>query len=146
MLIHPSTVAAFGHEQGVAGLQQLAEYFAGLRIAHFGAWRDRHIDIVGGLTSHVFSLPMLAPLSHPPGVIAIIEQRREVGIGLHVHAPADTAIAAVRAALRHELFAAKGARTRTAGSGDDLDYDAVDEHCGLRIADCGFDRGARRAV
>ena len=94
-------------EQGVARAHDLPEAGAAPGIADFGAGRNGEIQVRARLPGHVLPLAVLAALGTPLRAIAVVEQRREVGIGTHIHAAAGTAVAAVGAAFGDELLAAK---------------------------------------
>src|SRR5207237_7386369 len=115
-------------EQGVARAHDLPDAGAARGVANFGAGRDREIEIRARLPGHVLPLAVLAALGAPVRAIAVVEQRREVGIGPHVHAAAGAAIAAVGPAFGDELSAAKGGCTRPSCPPYDVDYGAVDKH------------------
>src|SRR2546425_10135042 len=109
--------------------------------------RDKLVTGVQTCALPIFALAVLPPLGLPVGAIAIVEQRREVGIGAHVHAAACAAVAAVGTAFGDELFATKGAGAGAACAPNDLDDRSVDEHQrGTRNAERGTGRPPSRAV
>ena len=134
-------------EQRVARGHHLAELCAGRGIAHFGAGRNREVEVHARLPGHVLALAVLAALGAPVRAIAVVEQRREVRVGAHVHAAAGAAVAAVGPAFGDELFAAKAGSSGPARPRHHVNYCSVDEHqCGVRNAECGVEREAHRAV
>src|SRR5207247_1568664 len=128
VLVAAPAMAASGDEQRRIGLHKLAEDFAGLGVADFGAGRDGEVDVIRGLPRHVFALAVLAPLGAPMGVVAVIEERREVGVDLQIDATTCTAVSPVRAAFRHELFATERRGAGATCAGNDLDDGADYEH------------------
>ena len=58
---------------------------------------------------------------------AVVEERVEVGVGDEVDRAAVAAVAAVRAAARHELLAAEAHGAAPAVAGRDVDVDFVDK-------------------
>src|SRR6266568_4035707 len=119
---------ALGDEQCLIGGDHLAEDFAGVRVAHFGPRRNRQINILRRFPTHVLSLPVLPSLRAPMRVVAIVEKCREVGIDLHIDTAATAPIAAIGAALGHELFTTEGTRTRASRSRRDMDDNSIYEH------------------
>jgi len=92
---------------------------------------------------------MLPALRLPLGAVAVIEQRREVGVGAHEDTAAGSAVSAVGPAFGDELFAPKRRRPRTAGAADDVDDGPIYEHWderGTRNAERGADPRPPRAV
>src|SRR6266571_5009361 len=118
VLVAAAPAAAFGHEQRLVGLDQLAEDLAGISVADLGSGWHRQEHIVAGLACHVFALAVLPSFSHPPSVISVIEQCREIRIDFHEYASTRSTVTTIRPALRDELLS----------------------------SDCGFERGVRRAV
>ena len=70
---------------------------------------------------------MLAAVSLPMGSVAVVEQRRETAVRLHIDTPAVTTIPPVRPTLRHELLTPKRDTPGAAGPGGDSDDRVVDE-------------------
>ena len=99
VLVAAPAAAALGDEQRLAGGDQLAEDFARLGVADFGARGDWQVHVVTGLPRHVFALAMLSALGDPARVIAVVEQRGEVGIGPYEYASPSSAIATIRSPL-----------------------------------------------
>src|SRR2546425_12596383 len=88
----------------------------------------RSVDVIRGLPRHVFALAVLAALGAPMGVVAVIEERREVGVDLQIDATTCPAVSPVRATFRHELFATERRGAGATCAGNDLDDGAVYEH------------------
>src|SRR5207247_7758615 len=115
-------------------------------VAQLRAGGHREIEIRARPALHVLALAVLPPLGLPVGPIAVVEQRREVRVGAHVHAAARPAVASVGTAFGDELFTAKGGGAGAAWARGDVDDRTIYEHCGLRIADCGLARAAPRPI
>src|SRR5581483_4058085 len=128
--VAPAAPAAAGHEQPVAGPEDLAQDGAGGHVAHHGAGRHREDQVRARAAGLVLPLAVLAPPG-PPGVaVAVVEQGVEVWVGLDVHAAAGAADAPVGAALGLVLEPGEGARARAAGAARDPHHRAIDEgHC-----------------
>src|SRR5712691_726686 len=124
VLIASAAAPALGDEQRLFGGDHLAEDFAGVRVANFGPGRDGQIDVVRRLAGHVLALAVLPSLRVPMRVVAIVEKCREVGIDLHIDTAAAAPIAAVRAALGHELLATEGRRSGAACAGGYLNHNS----------------------
>ena len=104
VLVAAPAAATLGDEQRPVGVHELAEDFAGIGVADFRAGRDGEVDVVGGLPRHVFSLPVLAPVSAPMRVVAIVEEGREIGIDLYENASARSTITPIRSSLGHKFL------------------------------------------
>lgn len=96
--IAETAVTSLGDGDDLAGLQQLEQHFAGIRIADDGAHRHVQRDVVTGCTEHVGAHAVLAALGLVATRIAVIHQRVQVHIGHCVHMTATAAVATVGAA------------------------------------------------
>src|SRR3989441_33649 len=144
--IAAAAAPALRHEDRITRRERLAQERPRVGIPHLGpGWRGQG-EIGTRLPRHVLSLAVLAALRLPLGAVAVVEQRAEVRIGAHVHAPALPPVAAIGATLGDEFFAAERRSTGAACTADDVDDCAVYEHCGLRIADWGLARLAPRPI
>jgi len=126
--VAPPAASALGHEQRLARLQELAQSFATLGNAYLGAWGNRQEQIVPRASGHLLPLPMDAALGLPFGVVAVVEQRREVGVDPHEDTAARAAVAAVGAALGDVLLASERDAAVAAVAGFDVDVGFIDEH------------------
>src|SRR5258705_4570816 len=109
MLIPSTTSTAFGNQQDLIGLDELAEDLAGVRVANLGAGRHGQVDVVGRLAAHVLALAVRGPVCDPLGVVSVVEKRREVGVRFHVHTASLPSVATVGATLRANLLPTDGA-------------------------------------
>src|SRR4029077_14439698 len=105
----------------------LSQWGAGARIAHFGARRDREVDVVRGRAGLGLALAVLAPLRLPDGAIAVVEQGREVRIRPDEDAAAVSAVAAVGTALGPVLEPGERRSAGAPGARRDLHHRALDE-------------------
>ena len=137
VLVAAPPAAALRDEQRLVGLDHLAEDLTRVRVANLGTCRHGHEHVVAGFARHVLALAMLASFRHPPGVISIIQQRREIGIDLHEHTSALSTVSTVRPSLGHKLFPPKRRGAGASCAGDNLYHRTIDKHL-MRNAECGM--------
>src|SRR6266542_4692430 len=87
--------------------QNLGENLAGGSISHEGSRRYREDNVATGPPRFVGAHPVLAPLSHPPVAVGVIEQCSQVGIAADDHVAATSAVTSIRPTQRHPVLAAE---------------------------------------
>ena len=112
----------------LVGLLEIVDQLAGFGVVERGAdghlQRDGAAVLAGAVRSHA----VLAALRFVLGVEAEMNQRVVALAGFHQDVAAASAVAARRAAARHELLAAEGHAAVAAVAGFDANFDFVDEH------------------
>ena len=93
--------------------------------------RDR--DVLAALAVHLLAHAVLAALGLELLLVAEVDQRVEVLVGLQPDVAAVAAVAAVGAAERDELLAAEADAAVAAVAGGDRDFCFVDEFHGVAI-------------
>ena len=79
----------------------------GVKLAHHGAHRDLENQVLAALTVTTGTLPVRAALGAKVMLKAVIDQRRQLSIGLDDDIAATTAVAAIGAALGDKCLAPK---------------------------------------
>src|SRR5207244_36420 len=147
--IAAAAASALPDEDGLTRSERLTQQLPGVGVAHLGPGRHGQGEVGARLPRHVLSLTVLAALRLPLGAVAVVEQRAEVGVSAHVHAPTLPPRPAVGAALGDEFFAAERRGAGAARTADDVNNGPVDEHQGergTRNAERGTGRPPSRAV
>ena len=100
---------------------QVEQDFAGLGVMDDGADGHAQRDVGGGGAVLVRAAAVFAVLGAVQARVTEVDQRVDVAIGHGKDAAAASAVAAVRAALGNEFFAAKARHAIAAFAGDDFD-------------------------
>ena len=79
----------------------------GVELAHHGTHRDLENQVLAALTVTTGTLPVRAALGAEVMLKAVIDQRRQLSIGLDDDIAATTAVAAIGAALGDKCLAPK---------------------------------------
>ena len=110
--IAETTGATRGHDNALAIVHQIGNLEhrglrLGVELAHHGAHRDLENQVLAALTVTTGTLPVRAALGAEVMLKAVIDQRRQLSIGLDDDIAATTAVAAIGAALGDKCLAPK---------------------------------------
>src|SRR5690554_3943253 len=109
---------------------QVEQLLARFGIQNGGAHRHSQGDVGRSGAVLVGAAAVFAIFAPMQTGVAEVDQCIDVAVGYSVNAAAASAVAAVRAALRYEFFAAKAGRAIAALAGNDFDGGFVDEFHG----------------
>src|SRR5262245_20981711 len=126
--VAPPAPAAADCQQALAGHGQVAQRLARVAVGDDGPQRDLQDEVgaAGAVTVRALAVSAALGVVVPP--IVKIEEGRQLGSGLEPDTAAVTAVAAVGAAVRHELLAAEADAAGASVAPLDEDIDLVDEH------------------
>ena len=116
MLVSHAALAAARRNPLLARLREVGED-APVGILHDGASRDIDDEVFGATPGAALRSTRLAALRLVHACVAHVEERGVLLVHLQDHVTAATAVAAVRASERHELFAMETADAVTALAG-----------------------------
>ena len=137
-----ATVAALGQQLTLAVLRQVGHQLAAVFVADLRAHRHTQLDVVGRRAILIGTAPALAIAGDELALIAVVDQRVQVAVGLDPDAAAAAAVAAVGATPGDEFFATKRHDPRASVAGGHFDVCFVNElHDGARS---GLALGGRR--
>ena len=130
--VSQAAAAARGHDYTLAGLgkvSELAHGFLGLGIELADNRSEGNPqDKVGAVGAVAFcTLAVGAALGAEVVLVAVIDERRELGVGNHHDVAAVAAVAAVGAALRDKRLATEGHAARSAVAALDIDMREIGE-------------------
>ena len=120
-------MAAVRGDESRAGVREVGEQ-ALVLVQHLRADRDAEHDVVAVGSALVRALPVPAALRLEAGAAVEEAEVAQVRVGHEDDVAAVAAVAAVGAALRHELLAAEAERAVAAAAAPDADPRAVVEH------------------
>jgi hypothetical protein len=120
-------VAALGEKRALAVLREVRDRLAGPGIADHGADGEAQDDVLGAAPVAIGAAAVLAGLRAEDARVAVVDERVEVRVGDRPDAAAAAAVAAVRAAARHELLAPERSAAVAALAGHHLDSRLVEE-------------------
>jgi hypothetical protein len=127
MSIAFSASASGSHDDTLAGCPQIGEQLAGRCVTDYCAHRHFDHTIVGPPSVAILAHAMLAAASLVLLLIAQIEKRGELRIGLRHHVSPVAAIATVGATSWNEFFPPETDAAAPAVTGDDTDFYFIDE-------------------
>jgi hypothetical protein len=93
------------HQHGRALAREIADELAGIRVAHQGAHRHVHKQILTGAACAVATTPIATALGPEQPCMSKVGEGVERDPADHVNAAAVAAVAAVRPTTRYELLA-----------------------------------------
>ena len=110
--IAETTGATRGHDNALAIVHQIGNLEhrglrLGIELAHHGTHRDLENQVLAALTVTTGTLPVRAALGAEVMLKAVINQGRQLSIGLDDDIAATTAVAAIGAALGDKCLASK---------------------------------------
>src|SRR6185437_4252299 len=133
-LVAPATLAAAGHQQLLDVAGQIAEHLLGVGVAHHGADRHRHVKVRAAAAGAVVGAAGLAVAGLEGALDAEVGEGVYPGGGAQEDAAAVAAVAAVRAAERHELLAPEAGAAPAAVAGLHPRPRLIDELHALTLA------------
>lgn len=101
---------------------EVRDHFTRIRVAHKRADRHAQNDVISARAIAVRTPAVLAVGCKELARVAIIHEGIDVSVGNRIDRTAASAVAAVRAALRNELFAAEACRTVAALAALDFNF------------------------
>ena len=113
-------------------LVQVEQDFAGVGVMDDGADRHAQRDVGSSGAILVRAAAVFAVLGAMQARVAEVDQRVDVAVGNRIDRAAAAAVAAIRAALGDEFFAAKARHAIAAFAGDDFDGGFVYEFHDVR--------------
>ena len=128
--VAPATSRPRLDEHALAWMDEVAEDLAAVPIVDHRAQRHAEEQVPARGPVAIGPLAMLATGGVIVAPVVVVEQRAQSGIGLHPHAAAVSAVAAVRTAVRHVLLTPETDAARAPVAALDEDLDLVDEHRG----------------
>src|SRR5262249_15626426 len=116
-----------GDHDAMVGLDKVGDQLAGLGVANDGAGRHLKDEVVALGAMLLLTAAGLAGCGLVMGMVVVVHQSVQAGIGLKVDTAATSTVAAVRPAHRDELFAAEVDGAVAAVASLDVDLRAVEE-------------------
>ena len=133
MHVAEPALAAVRNQQALAVCGEVADDLVGFDVVHDGADRHRDGDVLSALAVHLPAHAVLAALRAELLLVAEVDQRVEVLVGLQPDVAAVATVAAVGTAERNELLAPETDGAVAAIAGGYGDFGFVDEfHGGIR--------------
>src|SRR6185436_18480462 len=126
-LVAKTALAAESDQHACGGLREVAQLFLGVHVVERRAHRYYDFPVCAALAAAVAAAAGLAVARLEAALVPKVRERIEPGVRDDIYAAAVTAVAAVRAAKGHELFAAKAHLAPTTVAGLDLDARFVHE-------------------
>ena len=126
-----AAATAFGNDEFVAEVDEVAEDVAAFAVADLGAGRDEQHDVLGIGAGAFRTHAGFAVLGAPVLLHGEAGEVVGVGVGANDDGAAIASIAAVGAALGHVLFAAEGDHASAAIPTLNEQFHAIDEHVSL---------------
>src|SRR5882724_5842209 len=130
MLIAASAFAALRHQDTLAGLVEVGDGFAGLRVVDKGADGDLKNGVGTGMAAAIGAFAVASAIAAKFAIVAVTQQGIVVRIRFNENAAAMAAIAAGGAAPGYILLAAEGYATVAAVAGFDQNLGFVYKHRG----------------
>ncbi|SPC11355.1 membrane hypothetical protein [Cupriavidus taiwanensis] len=136
MQVAPAAHAPFGQAHALAVLGQVGDDFAGVHVGDQRAHRHAQGDVFTGGAIAVGAAAVLAVPGHMLLGVAEVDQRIDIAVRHGEHAAAPAAVATIRAAEGHKLFAPERGAAIAAVAGDGFNSGFVDElHDGFSVVD-----------